>query len=75
MTWQTLAVVCGAGSNVLALVIGLWKLSQISAHVQRTFDYFAREHEILIKDYCERHHIDIKNLPTRLPMAPWWGNK
>jgi uncharacterized protein YqhQ len=71
--WAIAAVITGVVVNVCVLVGGLWKLSQISAHVQRTFDYFAREHEILIQDYCKRNNITVGEMATRLPNAPWWS--
>lgn len=73
--WQSLCLLIGAVVNICVLVGGLWKLSQIANHVQKTFDYFAIEHEILIRDYCERNSISIAELPTRLGRAPWWPDK
>ena len=72
LTFEALAIILGALVNVVALLTGIWKLSQISAHVKSTFDYFAREHEILIQDYCDRKGIELKDLATRLRLAPWW---
>lgn len=75
-SWELIMIVSGGILNVCALLYGLWKVTQIGTHIQRTFDYFALEHEILIKDFCERQtpEIDIAELPTRLKKAPWWGN-
>ncbi len=73
--WETLAIVTGALINVGVLVGGLWKLSQIARHVQRTFDYFAREHEMVMQDYAERKGIELGDLPTRIRKAPWWSEE
>lgn len=72
MTVEHMFILVAALINVGVLVGGLAKLSQISTHVQKTFDYFAIEHEILIRDYCERNNIKLTELPTRLGRAPWW---
>lgn len=71
--WHTIAALAAAAANVVALVMGLIKLQRIAMHVQRTFDYFALEHEILMQDYAERHNLNLHELPTRLKRAPWWG--
>lgn len=73
MSFESIGIIAAALVNVSALLGGLWKLSQLAGHVQRTFDYFALEHEILVQDYCERKDIGIHELPTRLQRAPWWG--
>lgn len=73
MHWEAIGIITGAVINMGVLIGGLLKLSQIASHVQRTFDYFSLEHEILIQDYCERKAITIGELPTRLERAPWWG--
>lgn len=72
MSWEHFSILAAALINVGVLIGGLVKLSQISAHVQKTFDYFAIEHEILIRDYCHRNNIETNELPTRLGKAPWW---
>lgn len=69
------AVFAVAAANVGAMLGGLWKLQRVASHVERTFDYFAREHEMLMQDYAERHGITLEALPTRLKRAPWWSNE
>ena len=73
ISWAVVAVIMGVVVNICVLIGGLVRLSQISTHVQKTFDYFAREHEILIQDYCKRNGIMVGEIATRLPQAPWWG--
>jgi uncharacterized protein YqhQ len=71
-SWETISLMSGVLVNICVLVGGLWKLGKIANHVQRTFDYFALEHEILINDYCKRNDIKPHELPSRLERAPWW---
>jgi hypothetical protein len=66
------AFLIGVISNLLVLFGGLWRLNQVAHHVQKTFDFFAIEHELLIRDYCDRHGIESRELPTRLGHPPWW---
>lgn len=71
--FHELAALILAGVNILALLGGLWKLHSIASHVERTFDFFAMEHELLVRDYCERKGIEMTQMPTRLTSAPWWA--
>ena len=66
------AVVIGMLVNVIALVGGIIKLSAIARHVERTFDYFALEHEMLMQWYAKTNGITLAELPTRLGKAPWF---
>jgi hypothetical protein len=75
VSWESICLLIGAVVNGTVLIGGLVKLSQISNHVQKTFDYFAIEHEILIRDYCQRNNLTISDLPTRLGKAPWWPTR
>jgi hypothetical protein len=72
MTIEHISLIIAAAINVAVLIGGLIKLSQVATHVQKTFDYFAIEHEILIRDYCTRNNLSMAELPTRLGRAPWW---
>ena len=67
------AVVIGMIVNVVALILGILKLSSIARHVERTFDYFALEHEMLIQWYAKEQGITLHELPTRLGKAPWFS--
>lgn len=75
MALEHMVILVAALINVGVLVGGLIKLSQISTHVQKTFDYFAIEHELIVIDYCERKGIKLNDLPTRLGHPPWWKDK
>jgi hypothetical protein len=44
--------------TILSIVGGIWR-------VERFFGKFLVEHEILVKDYCERHGLMPYDLPTR----------
>lgn len=44
--------------TVVALIGAIWR-------AERLLQWFLVEHEILIKDYCERHGVEVKDLPTR----------
>lgn len=72
LSWEHLSLFIATLINVGVLIGGLVKLNRIAVHVQRTFDYFAIEHEILIRDYCERNKLRLEELPTRVGRAPWW---
>lgn len=44
---------------VLVTLLGLiWR-------VERAYNLYSIEHEILMADYCERKGIDLRRLPTR----------
>lgn len=58
--------------NVLALLGGLLRMQRIASRIEHTINYFAQEHELLMHDYAERHHIDLDKIPSRLEAAPWW---
>lgn len=44
------------------LAIVLWGLRRI----EKKIDKFGMEHELLVRDYCERHGIKVEDLPTRM---------
>jgi hypothetical protein len=53
--------------NMLLLgmfVLFLWR-------VERFFDAFLIEHEILIRWYCEQHGLVLSSLPTRIKTGLW----
>lgn len=72
MNLHDFAIIATGLVNVGALLAGILKLHKIASHVEKTFDFFSLEHEILIRDYCQRNNIDVAQLPTRLPKAAWW---
>jgi hypothetical protein len=69
---NSIAVISAMGVNVIALLAGLIKLHSIANHVQRTFDYFAKEHEMLMEWYAKSNGIALHEIPTRLSPAPWF---
>ena len=71
-TLNAYAVIIAMTVNVIALLAGLWKLHSIANHIQRTFDYFAKEHEMLMEWYAKDHGISLSEIPTRLRPAPWF---
>jgi len=34
--------------------------------IERRFNFLMIEHEILVKDYCDRNNIEVHDLPTRV---------
>lgn len=61
-----------AAVNALALLAGVWRMQRIAVKIETSIAYFAQEHELLMHDYAERHHIDLSKIPSRLEAAPWW---
>lgn len=41
------------------ILLFIWRLEAFSTR-------FMIEHEILIRDYCQRHDIEVEELPTRM---------
>jgi len=50
--------------TVLAFVGGI-------ARIEMLLNKFLVEHEILVRDYCERHNIKPDDLPTRSRRPLW----
>jgi hypothetical protein len=49
------------------IVIGfLWRIARSLNNTNKVMMKFLQEHEMLIRDYCERHGIEVNDLPTRL---------
>lgn len=55
----------GDASVVITLVISTVTIQRILLKMQRTMDMHQIEHEILLADYCTRHSIELRDLPTR----------
>jgi hypothetical protein len=51
--------------NVLTIASMAFLLLGINHRVSKWLDHFSIEHEILIRDYCERHDLRVNDLPTR----------
>lgn len=49
----------------LGNIISLAVLFGVAWRVDNLFRRFAIEHEILVRDYCERHGLELSDLPTR----------
>jgi hypothetical protein len=46
--------------------MGLVHLHFFMTAIRVTLRQFSQEHEVLIRDYCERHDINMDDFPTRL---------
>jgi hypothetical protein len=51
--------------NILTMITFVFFLIGLNYKVQKWLDHFSIEHEILIRDYCERHDLKVTDLPTR----------
>ena len=49
----------------IALIALAWRLLLIDTFIRR----FFIEHEILMRDYCDRHQINLDDLPTRFGLT------
>jgi hypothetical protein len=61
-----LSIVLGFLSLIGTVIMATRKVLDMGLRVQRTVDTPMIEHEILIRDYCQRHNIPISELTTRI---------
>ena len=52
--------------NILAFCTVLLSLFILWQRIEVLLSKFMIEHELLIRDYCERKHIKLEEIPTRL---------
>jgi len=55
----------GSLITLVTIIGAIWRMERFLFSIQKLMQTFSFEHEILIRDYCERHHIDLESLPTR----------
>ena len=48
------------------IVVALWLF-----RVDRRISQFMLEHEVLVRDYCDRHNIEVKDFMPRLKVPKW----
>lgn len=53
---------------VVTLLVSMYKGQKWFMGMQKWLDIHEIEHEILIREYCERNHISVHDLPTRKRM-------
>ena len=58
-------ITLGQIAIIIAIIGSTWSVQRILLKMQRTMDLHLVEHEMLIADYCERHGIHVRDLPTR----------
>ena len=51
--------------NVVTIITLIGVLVRVDYRINKWVARFSMEHEILVRDYCERHNIKLSDLPTR----------